>query len=99
VTVNETCSVQVRTYGVIPAGMADLATSKVEALLRHVGEPVLSARVMLGRAADPAVERPAIAGAVISVNGRVVRACGVGATTGEAIARLIARLRIRLERA
>jgi hypothetical protein len=47
----------------------------------------------------PAVERPAIAGAVISVNGRVVRACGVGATTGEAIARLIARLRIRLERA
>jgi hypothetical protein len=97
--VNETGLVQVRTSGVIPAGMAELAANKVEALLRHAGEPVLSARVMLGRAADPAVERPAIAGAAINLNGRVVRASGVGATTGEAIAQLVARLRIRLERA
>jgi hypothetical protein len=97
--VNETGSVQVRTSGPIPAGMTELAQTKVEALLRHVGEPVLSARVMLGRAADPAVERPAIAGAIISVNGRIVRACGVGATTDAAIAKLISRLRIRLERA
>jgi hypothetical protein len=97
--VNETGLVQVRTSGVIPAGMTELAASKVEALLRHVGEPVLSARVTLGRGADPAVERPAIAVAAISLNGRVVRASGVGATTGEAIAQLVARLRIRLERA
>jgi ribosome-associated translation inhibitor RaiA len=97
-TVNETGVVQVRISGVVPAGMAELAKSKVEAVLRHVGEPVLSARVMLSRAADPAVDRQAIAWAVISVNGRMVRASGVGSTMHEAIAQLVARLRIRLER-
>jgi hypothetical protein len=97
--INENCVVQVRISGVVPAGMAELAKSKVEAVLRHVGEPVLSARVMLGRAADPAVGRPAVAWAIISVNGRVVRASGVGSTMGDAIAQLAARLRIRLERA
>jgi hypothetical protein len=97
--VNETGIVQVRISGVVPPGMAELAKSKVEATLRHVGEPVLSARVVLSRAADPAIEQPAIAWAVISVNGRVVRASGVGSTMGEAIAQLSARLRIRLERA
>lgn len=97
--VNETGAVQVRISGVVPAGTAELAKSKVEAVLRHVGEPVLSARVMLRRAADPAVERPATAWAVISVNGRVIRASGVGSTMRGAIAQLVARLRIRLERA
>ncbi len=97
--VNETSVVQVRTSGVVAAGMPELAKSKVEALLRDVGEPVLSARVMLSRAADPAVERPAIAWAIVSVNGRVVRASGVGPTMREAIAQLVSRLRIRLERA
>jgi hypothetical protein len=97
--VNETGVVQVRISGEIPAGMAEMAKIKVEAVLRHVGEPVLSARVMLSRAADPAVERPAIAWAVVSVNGRVVRVSGVGSTMQEAIAQLVARLRIRLERA
>jgi hypothetical protein len=97
--VNETGVVQVRTPGIVPTGMPELARSKVEALLRHVGEPVLFARVMLSSAADPAVERPAIAWAIVSVNGRVVRASGVGSTMGEAIAQLVSRLRIRLERA
>jgi len=99
VAVNETSVVQVRISGVVPAGMAELAKSKVEAILRHVGEPVLSARVVLSSAADPAVERPAIAWAVLSVNGRVVRVSGVGTTMREAIAQLVARMRIRLERA
>jgi len=97
--VNESDVVQVRICGVVPAGMAELAKGKVEAILRHVGEPVLSARVVLSRAANPAVERPAIAWAVISVNGRVVRASGVGSTMRQAIAQLAERLRIRLERA
>jgi hypothetical protein len=97
--VSETRLVQVRTSGVVPAGKAELAKSKVETVLRHVGEPVLSVRVMLSRAAGPTVERPAIAWAIISVNGRVVRASGVGSTMREAIAQLVARLRIRLERA
>jgi hypothetical protein len=97
--VNETSVVQVRTSGPVPAGLAELAKSKVQAVLRHVGEPVLSARVMLRRAADPAVERPAIAWAIVSVNGRVVRASGVSSTMRGAIAQLAARLRVRLERA
>ncbi len=97
--VNETGMVKVRTSGMVPPGMAELAKSKVEAILRHVGEPVLSAQVMLSGATDPAVERPAIAWAIISVNGRVVRASGVGSTMREAIAQLLPRLRIRLERA
>jgi hypothetical protein len=96
--VNETGVVQVRTSGAVAAGMAQLAQDKVEAVLRHVGGPVLCARVMLGRAPDPAVERPAFASAVVSINGRLVRASGVGVTMGEAIAELVARLRIRLER-
>ncbi len=95
---HENCVVQVRTSGVVQVGMAELAKIKVETVLRHVGEPVLSARVMLSGPADPAVGRPAVAWAVISVNGRVVRASGVGSTVGEAIAQLAARLRIRLER-
>jgi len=99
VAIRETGVVQVRISGVVQAGMAELAKSKVEAVLRHVGEPVLSARVVLSRAADPAVQRPAIAWAVISVNGRMVRASGVGSTMREAVAELVARLRIRLERA
>jgi hypothetical protein len=97
--VNETSVVQVRISGPVPAGLAELAKSKVQAVLRHVGEPVLSARVMLSRAADPAVERPAIAWAIISVNGRVIRASGASSTMRGAIAQLVARLRIRLERA
>jgi hypothetical protein len=59
---NETYVVQVRISGVVPAGLAAMTKSKVEAVLRHVGEPVLCVRVMLSRAADPAAERPAIAG-------------------------------------
>jgi len=97
--VNQAALVRVRISGEVPAEMAGMAKSKVEAVLRHVGEPVLSARVMLTRAADPAMERPAIAWAIISVNGRVIRASGVGSTMPEAIAQLVARLRIRLERA
>jgi hypothetical protein len=97
--VNEPGVVQVRISGVVPAGMAELAKTKVETILRHVGEPVLSARVVLSRAADPAIGRPAIAWAVISLNGRMVRASGVGSTMREAITQLVVRLRIRLERA
>lgn len=97
--VKEPGVVRVRTSGVVPAGMSELAKTRVEARLQHVGEPVLSARVMLSSAADPAVERPASARAIISVNGRVVRASGVGLTMREAIAQLGSRLRIRLERA
>lgn len=96
---NDTGLVQVLTSGEVAAGMPELAQRKVAAVLRHVSEPVLSARVMLTRAADPAVGQPAVAWAIISVNGRLVRASGVGATMRAAITQLATRLRIRLDRA
>jgi hypothetical protein len=68
-------------------------------VLRHVGEPVLFTRVMLTMAADPAVERPATVWAMVSVNGRLVRASGTGPTMLDALGQLTTRLRIRLERA
>jgi hypothetical protein len=79
--------------------MPELARRRVTGVLRHVGEPVLFARVMLTMAADPAVERPATAWAMVSVNGRLVRASGTGPTMHDAIGQLAARLRIRLDRA
>src|SRR5215469_16285721 len=91
--------VQVRTAGAVPARMPELARRRMTGVLRHVGEPVLFARVMLSMAADPAVERPATAWAMVSLNGRLVRASGTGPTMHDAIGQLAARLRIRLDRA
>jgi hypothetical protein len=48
---------------------------------------------------DPAVERPVVAQANLDVNGRLVRAQVEGFTAREAVDRLEARLRHRLERA
>lgn len=90
--------VRVRTSGAVPPDMPELARRRVETVLRHVGEPVLLASVVLAVAADPAVEWPAIAWVTVSVNGRVVRAHAMGATMPEAIGALAGRLRIRLER-
>jgi len=96
---SDTELVQVRTAGAVPARMPELARRRVAGVLRHVGEPVLFARVMLTMAADPAVEQPATAWAMVSVNGRLVRASGTGSTMPDAIGQLTSRLRIRLERA
>ncbi|HEY7147506.1 MAG TPA: HPF/RaiA family ribosome-associated protein [Streptosporangiaceae bacterium] len=92
----ETATVRVETHGKVPNGSADLAAAKVASLLLAVTEPVLSARVTLAVAADPAVERPAIAQATIDVNGRIVRAQAVGPTMRAAIRQMAARLRVRL---
>lgn len=96
---SDTGLVQVRTAGAVPAKIPELARRRVTGVLRHVGEPVLFARVMLAMAADPAVEQPATAWAMVSVNGRLVRASGTGPTMYEAIGQLASRLRIRLDRA
>lgn len=96
---SDTGLVQVRTAGAVPARMPELAKRRVTGVLRHVGEPVLFARVMLSMAADPAVARPATAWAMVSVNGRLVRASGTGPTMPDALGQLTSRLRIRLDRA
>jgi hypothetical protein len=91
--------VQVRTAGAVPARMPELARRRMSRVLRHISEPVLFARVMLRMAADPAVERPAAAWAMVSVNGRLVQASATGRTMPDAIGQLTSRLRIRLDRA
>jgi ribosome-associated translation inhibitor RaiA len=89
--------VEVTTHGEFP-GAGDHARDKIGRLGRYTHQPVLSARVKLTRLADPAVPRPVVAQGNLDVNGRLVRAQVAGATAQEAIDRLEARLRRRLER-
>ena len=91
-------AVDVTTHGQLPDA-ADYARSKIGGLGRLTHRPVLYARVKLTRHPDPAVERPVVAQANLDVDGRLVRVQVEGATAREAIDRLEARLRHRLERA
>jgi ribosome-associated translation inhibitor RaiA len=95
----QTPQVRVETRGRVPEGSADLAAAKVGSLLRVAARPVLSVRVTLAVAADPAVARPAVARAAIDLNGRVVRAQAAGQTMRAAIEQMSDRLRVRLGRA
>lgn len=89
--------VDVTTHGEFP-GASDYVREKIGGLGRFTHRPVLYARVKLSRHPDPAVERPVIAQANLDVDGRLVRAQVAGATAREAIDRLEARLRHRLDR-
>ncbi len=91
--------VQTETRGAVPEGMASFAAHRVGSLLKAASEPVLFARVKLTMAADPAVERPAIAQVSADLNGRLLRAQAAGRTMREAVEHACDRLRIRLERA
>jgi ribosome-associated translation inhibitor RaiA len=73
------------------------AREKVAGLAKVAPAPVLYARVTLGRAADPAVNRPATAEALIDLSGRPVRAQVSARLPEEAVDLLEARLRHRLE--
>jgi len=92
----QTASVRVVTHGRIPEGTSELAAVKVSSQLHIAAEPVLSARVTLTAAPDPAVPRPAIAQATVDMNGRIVRAEAAERTMRAAIERMGARLRVRL---
>ena len=90
--------VQVVTRGArIGSAVKAYARRKVAALARIAPGPVRHARVTLGRAADPAVARPAHAKAVLDLNGRLVRAEASARRLEEAVDLLEARLRHRLE--
>ena len=89
--------VDVTTRGELP-GAAEYARGKVGELGRLTHRPVLHARVKLTTHHDPAVERPVVAQANLDVDGRLVRAQVQGVTAREAVDRLEARLRHRLER-
>jgi ribosome-associated translation inhibitor RaiA len=88
--------VDVTTHGQLP-GIDAYVQEKIGGLSRLAHQPVLYARVRLSRHADPAVARPVVAQANLDVNGRLVRAQVDGATAHEAVDRLEARLRHRLE--
>ncbi|WP_422747886.1 sigma 54 modulation/S30EA ribosomal C-terminal domain-containing protein [Mycobacterium sp. WMMD1722] len=90
--------IRVATKGELP-GAADYARAKIGRVARLADRPVLDARVRLTKHADPAVEQPVVAQANLDVDGRMVRAQVQGATAREAIDRLEARLRRRLDRA
>jgi ribosome-associated translation inhibitor RaiA len=82
--------------GIGPAVKA-YARRKVARLAKAAPAPVLHARVVLGRAGDPAVARPAIAEAVLDLDGRPVCARVSARLPGEAVDLLEARLGHRLE--
>jgi ribosome-associated translation inhibitor RaiA len=96
----DTQILQVQTYtrGAVPEDAIDLAVQKVRGALRLASEPVLYARVKLTRAADPAVDTPAVAQANVDVNGRQVRAQAVAATMREAIDLMCDKLVVNLGR-
>ncbi len=89
--------VEVTTNGQLP-GAEDYARTKIGELGRLTHEPVLRAHVRLSEHGDPAVARRVIAQANLDVNGRLVRAQVESVTARDAIDRLEARLRHRLER-
>lgn len=91
-------AVQVEARGRVPEGIPALAAGKVRSLLRLAGRPVLSARVTLTMAADPAVARPAVARASVDVSGRIARAQAAGQTMRDAVEHMAARLRAQLDR-
>jgi ribosome-associated translation inhibitor RaiA len=94
-----TVQVQAETRGAVPERAASFAVHQVSSLLRMALEPVLFARVKLTMAADPAVERPAIAQVTIDLNGRLIRAQAAGETMRAATDHACDRLRIRIQRA
>lgn len=90
--------VVVQARGEVSSAERAYAHDKVEHLLTLARSPVLFARVDLTMHSDPARDRRAFAKAELDVNGRVVRAHVAAASTFEAVDRLEARLRERLER-
>jgi ribosome-associated translation inhibitor RaiA len=98
-TTSHAVPVRIHVHGNVPDYAGDLATTKVSSVLaRHVAVPVISARVVLTMAPDPAVTRPAIAEATVGISGRMVRAQAAGQTMRAAIGLMADRLRIRLDR-
>lgn len=97
--VAETAQIRVETHGKVPPWAVGLATGKVRSVIRIAAEPVLSVRVMLAVAPDPAVPRPAVAQVTVDLNGRVIRAQAAEMTMRTAVEQMAARLRVRLGRA
>lgn len=94
-----TAQIRVSQDGSIPGDIGPEVRRRVGAVLSHLREPVLSARVRVMRHGDPAVTRPVDAQANVDVNGRLIRAQVEAETVGEALAQLEEKLRHNAERA
>jgi hypothetical protein len=83
--------------GAVPAEALDYAVQRVQEVAARVHEPILSARIKLSAAADPARSRPCLAQASLDVNGQVVRAHIAARQMREAVDLMAQRLADRLE--
>ncbi|MBI3214467.1 MAG: sigma 54 modulation/S30EA ribosomal C-terminal domain-containing protein [Mycobacterium sp.] len=88
--------INITTHGDFP-GAAEYARDKIGELARQAHRPVLRAHIKFVKHHDPAVEQPVVAQANLDVDGQLVRAQVRAATAREAVDRLQARLRRRLE--
>ncbi|MFF3110932.1 HPF/RaiA family ribosome-associated protein [Kitasatospora sp. NPDC057904] len=91
--------VEVTTRGAVSQAAPGYARAKVGAVLGRIHEPVLGVRVKLTQEAHHAIARPAVARAVVDLDGRPVRAQVAAATMQEAVDLLQDRLLTRLTRA
>lgn len=65
---------EVSLRGAVDDVAVQYARRRIEKVFGQIGEPVLFARLQLTLAADPARERPALAGVVVDIDGTVLRA-------------------------
>jgi ribosome-associated translation inhibitor RaiA len=89
-------NVDVTTHGEFPDAV-EYARTKIGSLGRLTRRPIEHARVRLTRRKNPGVEFPVVAQANLDVRGHIVRAQVEATTAHEAVDRLEARLRRRLE--
>jgi ribosome-associated translation inhibitor RaiA len=90
--------VVVQSRGDVSSAERAYARDKIASVRRFAPGVVLFARVDLTAHSDPARERPAFAKAELDIDGRLVRAHVAATTMFEAVDRLEARLRDRVER-
>ncbi len=90
--------IRVEMRGEVPPESVEYARAKVLAVIERLGEPVLQARVKLSQEVNHAVARPALAQAMVDLNGRPARAHVAARTMLEAIDLLQDRLHARLAR-
>src|SRR3982751_5749547 len=97
-TPDATADVVVQARGEVTPEESEYAVTKIGRLSGLVAAPVLYARVVVTVHEDPARDRPVSAKGELDVNGRLVGAHVAAGTVPEAVDRLDARLRERLER-
>lgn len=82
--------------GQMPLGVREYTQAKVAAAAGVCGRPVLSARAVVHRSADPAVARQFLVEVTLDVAGTPVRAEGDGASAHEAVDAVVERLERRV---